>query len=52
MINAKRRGTTMTYEQLLAAVKAYWADKSRTPEETKNDLGALVDEIEMLRDAL
>ncbi|WP_282981685.1 hypothetical protein [Burkholderia vietnamiensis] len=42
----------MTYEQLLAAVKAYWADKSRTPEETKDDLGALIDEIEMLRDAL
>lgn len=42
----------MTYEQLLAAIKAYWSDRSRTPEETKDDLGALIDEIEMLRDAL
>ena len=49
---SRYRRKTMTYEQLLAAVKAYWADKSRTPEETKDDLGALIDEIEMLRDAL
>jgi hypothetical protein len=42
----------MTYDQLLDAVKAYWADKSRPAEQTKDDLGALVDEIEMLRDAL
>lgn len=42
----------MTYEELLAAVKRYWADQSRSAQETKDDLGALVDEIEMLRDAL
>ncbi|WP_257789006.1 hypothetical protein [Burkholderia pseudomallei] len=42
----------MTYEELLAIVKRYWTDQSRPSQETKDDLGALIDEIEMLRDAL
>jgi hypothetical protein len=42
----------MDYEQLLDVVRSYWADKSRSPEETKEDLSALIDEIENLREAL
>ncbi|MGN8188594.1 hypothetical protein ACTJLD_21660 [Burkholderia sp. 22088] len=42
----------MSYEQLLQAVKDYWSDRSRPAEQTKDDLGALVDEIELLREAL
>ncbi|MHA6823960.1 hypothetical protein ACQUKI_20850 [Ralstonia pseudosolanacearum] len=42
----------MSYDQLLQTVKDYWADQSRSASETKADLGALIDEIEVLRDTL
>jgi len=42
----------MTLDQLVEAVKLYWADKSRTPEETAEGLRSLSDEIEILIDSL
>jgi hypothetical protein len=42
----------MNYVELLALVQKYWADKSRSAEQTASDLEALKDELGMLIDAL
>lgn len=42
----------MTYEKLLQEIKKYWADQSRSAEETASDLRSLVEEIEVLIDSL
>jgi hypothetical protein len=44
--------TALTYDELVATVRRYWNDKSRSPAQTRDDLSNLVDEIEMMRDAL
>lgn len=42
----------MTYEMLRDYVMRYFADKSRSPEETAEDLRTLAEECEMLADSL
>lgn len=41
-----------TYDQLLDRIKRYWADTSRSPQETRADLSCLINEIEVLIDTL
>ena len=42
----------MSYDELLDIVRKYWEDKSRTPEETKDDLENLSAEIDIMVEAL
>lgn len=42
----------MTYEELVQQVRNYWADSSREPSETREDLLALSYEIDLLIDSL
>ena len=42
----------MTYEEICQHVRNYWADMSREPSQTREDLRALSDEIDMLLEAL
>jgi hypothetical protein len=47
-----KAGLQMSYDELLDTVRKYWEDKSRTPEETKDDLENLSAEIEIMIEAL
>jgi hypothetical protein len=47
-----KAGLQMSYDELLEIVRKYWEDKSRTPEETKDDLENLVAEIDIMIEAL
>jgi hypothetical protein len=42
----------MNYKELLELINKYWADRSRSAEETKDDLMSLRDELDILIDAL
>ena len=42
----------MSYDELLDIVRKYWEDKSRSPEETKDDLENLSAEIDIMVEAL
>jgi hypothetical protein len=42
----------MSYEELLEVVRSYWSDTSRSPDDLIEDFNSLIEEIEIMVDAL
>jgi hypothetical protein len=42
----------MSYDELIAALKSFFGDTTRSAAETKAGLQGLIDEAEMLRDSI